>query len=90
MVNNLNKEKLEAELFAWKQQRLEQGKFPCKCGHFERSHVKRMCVVCQGEDDYNLFSNLSEHKFSCFHSFAPMDNLSIIEWIAAHRNDIEK
>jgi hypothetical protein len=91
MVNN---EQLEAELFAWKQQRLESGKFPCKCGHFESSHIKRICIMCHGEDDCNIVSynspDLDLQYGNCFHGFEPMDNLSIIEWIAANRNDIEK
>jgi hypothetical protein len=83
----VNKENLDAELFAWKQNRLEEGKFPCLCGHFETAHVKRMCIACHGKDTDHESSVHGEGFFdSCFHEFKIMDNLTLIEWFAQHKN----
>jgi hypothetical protein len=83
---NMDQSALDKELFAWKQERLEQGKFPCECGHFESSHVKRMCIACHGQivpDDVLV-------DYRAFHRYEQMDNLSLIEYMAAHKNDSEK
>lgn len=86
----VNKQNLDKELFDWKQKRLEQGKFPCMCGHFESSHVKGMCIACHGEDnDHPASAHGEGHAVgSCFHQHAQMDNLTLIEWMAHHQKDI--
>jgi hypothetical protein len=93
-VSDLNKDKLDTELYEWKQSRLEDGKFPCRCGHFESSHIKRMCIACHGKDGHTESSyeddGLSVKVGTCYHDFEPMDNLTIVEWMAQHRKDIEK
>jgi hypothetical protein len=78
----MDNQKLNKEVFDWKQSRLEEGKFPCICGHFESSHVKRMCIACHGNDTGEFTTN-------CFHPFKQMDNLTIVEWIAAHKEGKE-
>jgi hypothetical protein len=82
----VNDDHLNAELFAWKQKKLEEGKFPCQCGHFESSHVRGLCILCHGGD------SKTDPKYgdNCWHYFKQMDNLSLIEHMAQHKKDIEK
>jgi hypothetical protein len=77
--NALNKETLD-----WIQKKLEHGKLPCKkCQHFESAHVKGICVAChRAEED-----ETKKNKVSCYHLFKIMDNLSIIEWVAKHKDE---
>jgi hypothetical protein len=79
MVNN---EQLDAELLAWKREKLDQGKFPCMCGHFESSHVKGMCIACHGIEGHTESSFLESE--SCFHIYKQMPNLDLIEWFDKH------
>jgi hypothetical protein len=83
----VNKKELNKEIFDWAQGKLEQGKFPCICGHFESSHVKRMCLACHGGDEKK--DDPTEHwEGGCWHPFKAMDNLSLVEWMAAHKGEL--
>lgn len=87
----MDQKNLDKELFQWKQARLEDGKFPCKCGHFESTHTKRFCIACHG-DDQNHVANVHGEGFpfdSCFHVYIKMDNLSVIEWIAKNKEELQ-
>jgi hypothetical protein len=87
----VNKKALDKALLEWKQQRLEEGKFPCQCGHFESSHVKRMCIACHGEepnDDVEM-SHDFDYGNNCWHEFKSMDNLTLIEWFAKNVEEIK-
>jgi hypothetical protein len=81
----VNKKNLEKALLEWKQEQLEKGKFPCHCGHFESSHVKRMCISCHGEET----KENGDDDTSCWHSYKSMDNLTLIEWMAKHKEELE-
>ena len=73
------KEALNKETFDWKQSKLEEGKIPCECGHFESAHHKTLCLPCHSADGDNC-----SH---CWHKYYPMDNLALIEWIAKHKEN---
>lgn len=76
-----SKDALNKELKEWRQEKVQQGKFPCKrCHHFESLHIKRMCIACHDDEiDHHDF------KHSCYHSYEKMDNLSLIEWFAQNK-----
>lgn len=76
----INKKFLNKEELLWKQIKLEQDQFPCKCGHFKNSHIKGLCVTCHSE--YFMITN--RNVSSCFHEYVQMFNLDIIEWMAKH------
>jgi hypothetical protein len=83
----VDKKILDKEMFAWKQARLEEGKFPCVCGHFESSHVKRMCIACNNTE---ISDEDRVVAYRGFHLYTQMDNLSLIEYMAAHKEDVDK
>lgn len=88
----VNKENLDKELYEWKQKRLEEGKFPCACGHFESSHVKNLCIGCHGSENDKHPAPAHGEGFavgSCWHKFEQMDNLTIIEWISKNKGEIK-
>jgi hypothetical protein len=81
----VNEQNLNKELFDWAQNRLERGKFPCVCGHFESSHVKRMCIACHGKDQHG--EGCSDEDYTCWHPFEQMDNLTLIEWMSKYKGE---
>ena len=78
---------LKKEMSKWIQEKLEQNKFPCAtCKHFEPAHVKGLCIAChEVEDDIHRNDGVN-----CFHKFKQIDNLSLIEWVAENKNQLEK
>jgi len=86
----VDKKALDAELFDWKQKRLEEGKFPCKCGHFESSHVKNLCIGCHGDPEHTASAHGEGWAVgSCFHRFSQMDNLTLIEWMVDNKQELQ-
>ena len=84
----VNEKELNKELADFKQKRLEEGKFPCKCGHFEASHVKSLCIGCHGDEEHPASAHGEGWAVgSCFHLFEIMDNLTIVEWMAQNKNN---
>ena len=86
----LNENELNKELFNWKQKRLEEGKFPCVCGHLENVHIKNLCIGCHGDDAHPASAHGEGWAVgSCFHKYEQLDNLSIIEWIAKNKEELK-
>jgi len=86
----MDKNALDRELFEWKQKRLEDGKFPCICGHFKNVHVKNLCIGCHGDDTHPATVHGEGWAVgSCFHQFVQMDNLTLIEWMATNKGELK-
>lgn len=82
----VDKGALNKETLQWIQEKLEKNKFPCaKCKHFESVHVKGLCIGCYDEEDDDI--HVRSNKTSCYHVYAKMDNLSLIEWVAAYKEE---
>lgn len=86
----MNNDALNGELFEWKQKRLEEGKFPCLCGHFESVHVKNLCIGCHGDEEHPASAHGEGWAVgSCFHKYVQMPNLDIVEWMAKNKQDLK-
>ena len=85
----VDKKNLEKEMFEWQQTKLEEGKFPCMCGHFANAHVKSLCIACHGDEIHSAPVHGEGFSYdSCFHPFTQMDNLTLIEWMAKNKKEL--